>query len=807
MKATFFKAAILVALTLFCAGISGAVTVDGLTYSVSNGVATLTGATSRNITSLTIPATITSGGKTYPVNKITYNAFHNYSSLRSVRIADSETYLGCQPYKYGGQIIYHSPFENCPIEEYYVGRNLAFGGPTSVQTDYFVIGSSADCVDITFGGHMTFIPARGFLFKGMDAGKLGSLTLEGELSNINSQTFKDAVNLKTLTLKPGSYSVLASMFPDGHVFDALNLERIYTSQLPFDARCVAFGNLWTEIPGSFLEGKKELQKVALPETITKIGIKAFGYCDLLSEINFPGSLKEIGGDAFKSCPELAEIHLNDGLEIIYYHAFEGCKGPERLVIPNTVSKVDYGAFAGNSNIKEIEILPSSLNEPITVGDRAFGVGSSDKLVLGRVVVHDAYNDPFKECSPKEIVFGEVWTEIPSNLFNGMTELKAVTLPETVEKIASMAFYECNSLATVNFPASLKEIGRMAFQGCTALSDIVLNDGLEIIGYEVFKDCAGPDRLVLPSSLKEVGASAFYGCGNVNEIEILPSADNSPLLLDTGSIGVGRFSTLKLNRLVKGLSGDYSNWLSECSPENVVFGEAWTDIPDIRLGGKESLKSLSFPSTLEHIATNTFMGCPAIERVESKAIVPPVCESDGQWFNYEVYSTAELYIPLGSREVYEKAVMWKNFANIKCEGAHLVTVVYDRELGAVVLNGADAARIDVEDGQPLEIAINPGEEILISQVTLDGRDITSELDGEGHYTVGAVTEPHELNVEFKKIPDGIDDVSGVGGEGIDFAKPFEIYRLDGVRVFKDLDALVPGCYILRQGALVGKISVK
>lgn len=202
-----------------------------------------------------------------------------------------------------------------------------------------------------------------------------------------------------------------------------------------------------------------------------------------------------------------------------------------------------------------------------------------------------------------------------------------------------------------------------------------------------------------------------------------------------------------------------------------------------------------------------MGCPAIERVESKAIVPPVCESDGQWFNYEVYSTAELYIPLGSREAYEKAVMWKNFANIKCEGAHLVTVVYDRELSVVALNGADAARIDVEDGHPLEIAINPGEEILISQVTLDGRDITSELDAEGHYTVGAVTEPHELNVEFKKKPDGIDAVFGVRGEGIDFAKPFEIYRLDGVRVFKDLDALVPGCYILRQGALVDKMSVK
>lgn len=1128
---------VVLAMVLMGMAKAGAFTVDGLNYSVSNGVATLTGATSRTITSLSIPATVTSGGKTYPVRYITYNAFQNYSSLRSVRIEDSETPLGCQPYQYGGQILYYSSFANCPVEEFYIGRDIVRRVSGGFAIDFVVLGSSSSNVDIAFGGGATYVPTKFAMYQSLKAAQITGLTIGGAIDEFGKEIFSEAVNLKTLTLNHGEYSIQASMFPEGHVFETLNLEKTFSSQLPLDAVHVAFGEAWTEIPMGFLGGKKKLQKVTLPETIGKIGTQAFHYCDVLSEINFPGSLKEIGIEAFKSCPMLSDIQLNEGLEIICFSAFERCAGPERLVIPSTVTKVDYSAFAENSNIKEIEILPSAFSPEIHIGSGAFGVGTANMLKIGRTVLSEAYNYPFQGCTPEEIVFGEAWTEIPSYLYYDKTALKAVTLPETVEKIAVGAFSQCNSLTSVNFPASLKEIGQSAFSGCAALSEIALNEGLEIIGFEAFKGCAGPEKLVipgtvqiigggafreivnvkdieiqtssddseikietgaigigefnsltinkrilqdsscesfescnpeyiilgdawteipyrflynkdslksvtlpetlekigsyafwsceslsridfpaslkeigesafgyctslteftlneglerigveafnncmgcdtlrlpgslkeidwnafgkmsklrvieiqessddtplivshnsfnsdkiellvlnritvkgsgdysglwndcsleqvvfgdvwttiptsifsqskslksvtlpetteiidrgafyacdglssiniprglkvigenafsgcgalsdirlneglerigseafrycpgpeklvLPSTLKEIETSAFYGCNNVNEIEVLPSADGSPLQLDSGAIGCGNVSILKLNRLVESISFSFGAWLSGCSPEEIVFGEAWTDIPDLGFGGNRSLKSLSFPATLEHIGTNTFTGCPAVERVECKAVVPPACESDGQWFNAEVYGAAELIIPLGSRGAYEEAVMWKNFTDIKCEGAHLVTAVYDREAGAVTLNGADDARIDVENGSALEFVITPAEGIRISKATLNERDITAELDAEGHYTVGAVTEPHVLNVEFEKIPTGIESIVGAPNEGTDFSKPFEIYRLDGVRVFKTLDELLPGVYILRQNGKVFKISVK
>ena len=53
-----------------------AFTVDGVNYSVSSGVATVTGASSKAINRLVITATLKSGGKTNPLNYVGSLAFN-----------------------------------------------------------------------------------------------------------------------------------------------------------------------------------------------------------------------------------------------------------------------------------------------------------------------------------------------------------------------------------------------------------------------------------------------------------------------------------------------------------------------------------------------------------------------------------------------------------------------------------------------------------------------------------------------------------------------------------------------------------
>ena len=95
MKKIFTRLILSAAVLLSTAGQAMAFTVDGINYTLKNGEAMVTGATSRDITSLLIPATVDYEGKTYPVNEIRHTAFNNYKTLRYVRFEDSDTYISC----------------------------------------------------------------------------------------------------------------------------------------------------------------------------------------------------------------------------------------------------------------------------------------------------------------------------------------------------------------------------------------------------------------------------------------------------------------------------------------------------------------------------------------------------------------------------------------------------------------------------------------------------------------------------------------------------------------------------------------
>lgn len=69
---------------------------------------------------------------------------------------------------------------------------------------------------------------------------------------------------------------------------------------------------------------KELTKVTLPQTITRIGRSAFKNCVNLESITFPATLKTIEYETFYGCSALNNINLPEGLEVIESHAFSNC---------------------------------------------------------------------------------------------------------------------------------------------------------------------------------------------------------------------------------------------------------------------------------------------------------------------------------------------------------------------------------------------------------------------------------------------------------------------------------------------------
>jgi len=100
--------------------------------------------------------------------------------------------------------------------------------------------------------------------------------------------------------------------------------------------------------------------------------------------------------------------------------------------------------------------------------------------------------------------------IPSKLIKNGIERKVV-------KIADESFDGLENLKSVTIPSSIKEIGYRAFKGCKLLNEVKLSDGLIIIGGSAFTECDSLTSIVVPSSVKIIDKFAFADNINLSNV--------------------------------------------------------------------------------------------------------------------------------------------------------------------------------------------------------------------------------------------------------------------------------------------------
>ena len=106
----------------------------------------------------------------------------------------------------------------------------------------------------------------------------------------------------------------------------------------------------------------------LPDDLIAIGSHAFYHCGKLTgELKLPDTVKEIGGFAFNSCGFTGKLELPASLENIGNDAFESCSGlTGKLTFPSKMNEIRYCIFH-ETGISEV-VIPSSIK---TVRDFAF----------------------------------------------------------------------------------------------------------------------------------------------------------------------------------------------------------------------------------------------------------------------------------------------------------------------------------------------------------------------------------------------------------------------------------------------------
>ena len=426
----------------------------------------------------------------------------------------------------------------------------------------------------------------------------------------------------------------------------------------------------------------------------------------------------------------------------------GHKSLTRVRLPEGTHNIGWFAFAGCSNLKEVNF--AELKELDYMSTRCFAQTSINIVNLSNTKLTELSDQFYQVKNLESFIFpqtlnrlGDVFresalTEIDlskcTNLktldgtFNECKKLVKVTLPEGLTNINS-AFGNCESLTTINFPKSLQNIGgssfqntklqkidlsgltelqnigEYAFQSCHDLTTIALPEGLTTINYNTFNECTSLTAINFPKSLQNIGSWAFQNTK-------LQKVDLSGLT-ELQNIGEYAFHNCQeltevlfptsLTQLGNGVFC-YCRKLTSIDLSNTQL----LSIPERTFDGCEALESFKLPQTLETIGNSAFawnnklggvlelgpnfsrIGDEAfagtqISIIRSEATVPPTLSN-----NSMPESWFAAFVPEGYADTYKDAAVWEDKIILDREVHADITVSNEGNLAVDIYQQAGVA---------------------------------------------------------------------------------------------------------------------
>ena len=269
-----------------------------LTYTTTNGKVTITDCDNVATGELVIPDTI----KGNPVISIGDNAFGDCENLTSITIPESVTSIGIRA------------FWSCTsLASITIPESV-----TTIDDNAFAFCSKLTNVLIPVGvtlvGKGAFIRCSSLVNISVDEGNLNYSSIEGVLFT------KAQSNLLFFPSgREGSYSIPDAVTSiNGYAFDSCLLSEVIIPDGVTSIGLKAFGY------------SSQLTSIIIPEGLTLIEQETFRYATKLASVTLPSSLTEIGAETFVGCSNLMEVVL---------------AGPAPVVQPDAFNSTADGALA------------------------------------------------------------------------------------------------------------------------------------------------------------------------------------------------------------------------------------------------------------------------------------------------------------------------------------------------------------------------------------------------------------------------------------------------------------------------------
>jgi len=372
-----------------------------------------------------------------------------------------------------------------------------------------------------------------------------------------------------------------------------------------------------------------------------------------------------------------ELQYFTGLTVLADSAFKDCTLRE-VILPQTISTIGNWSFHFCSDLKSI-LIPSNV---ATIGPIAFygcyGL-ESIKVSEGNSVFDSRDNcNAIIETATNKLRVG----------------CKNTTILDGIVTIGAGAFLDCPFTTNIQFPSSLKTIEQSAFMGSSGLTSLDFNEGLESIDMYAFTYNYDIENIKFPSTLKSLGFDAFHGskvthvtipasvtsigyapfisCSRLTEIKVEdgnPNYDsrnncNAIIRKSSGELIQGCNTTV-IPEGVTSIS-DYS-FEDMTSISTIIIPEGVTSIGSTAFYGCSNLRELSIPSTMSTISQNSFRNCNNLETIrcyiEKPFVIGETFQTNEGGNPNVVYERASLYVPYGTKALYEATDVWNKFRNI------------------------------------------------------------------------------------------------------------------------------------------------
>lgn len=221
----------------------------------------------------------------------------------------------------------------------------------------------------------------------------------------------------------------------------------------------------------------------IPKEVENIYCRCFAYCHKLKHVVFPQTLKRIGEKAFYECVSLEEITIPESVYILDKEIFKNCTSLKHVVLPKQTTEIPSKMF---ENCRTLA---------------AFRLPESVKVI---------YNEAFRNClSLNQVDTNNQLEVIQEKAFENCISLRKFIMPETVRYVESGFLNGCHSLLHIHLSSQIKDFGGSFCEECWSINKISMPVDEKMKSYAKEKWAEFGDKIDISISENPIPESMFW----------------------------------------------------------------------------------------------------------------------------------------------------------------------------------------------------------------------------------------------------------------------------------------------------------